>query len=80
MIKYLAHGRRVEVAGLAQHVADAGRVPHEIGVVENEAVGDESVADGTAVRHEGLLEGRDVAHEREAIALAEAAQVPVCRN
>ena len=61
---------------MPQHVADAGRVAHEVSVVEDEAVRDEAVTDGAAVRHEGSLEGRDVADQGEAVALAEAAQVP----
>ena len=79
-LTYLAHGRRIEVARVPQHVADAGRVANEVSVVEDEAVRDEAVTDGAAVRHEGSLEGRDVADQGEAVALAEAAQVPARRH
>ena len=79
-ILYLAHSRRIEVAGVAQHVADSGRVPHEVGVVEDEALRDEAIAHGAAVRHEGGLEGGDVADKREAVTLAQAAQVPARRD
>ena len=65
---------------MPQHVADTGRVTHEISVVEDEAVRDEAVANGAAVGHEGGLELRDVAHQREALALAKTAQVPTRRH
>ena len=68
------------MAGVAQDVADSGRVPHEVGVVEDEALRDEAVAHGAAVRHEGGLEGADVADQREAVALAKTAQVPARRH
>ena len=65
---------------MPQDVADAGRVPHEVGVVEDEALRDETVAHGAAVRNESGLEGSDVADQREAVALAQAAQVPARRD
>ena len=65
---------------MPQDVADSGRVPHEVGVVEDEALRDETVAHRATVRHEGGLEGGDVADQREAVALAQATQVPARRD